>query len=120
MNDGTVNSDPATVQVVATWSVSAAVTSVQNCINIVTSLSPKDFKNANMQKTMINKLNAVIASITAGKYEDALGQLENDILRKTDGCATSGKPDKEDWIVTRTAQGKLYPAVVKTITAVKA
>ncbi len=119
VNDGTVNSDPATAQVVATSNVSAAVASVQNCINIVTSLSPVDFKNANMHKTMINKFNAVIASIESGNYKDALDQLKNDILGKTDGCAKSGKPDKNDWIVTCKAQGELYPAVLIAIAAIE-
>ena len=48
------------------------------------------FKNANMQNTLLNKLNALLANIEAGKYEDALGQLQNDILKKTDRCAIAG------------------------------
>ena len=43
-----------------------------------------------MQNALLNKLNAVIASIQADNYADALAQLQIDILGKTDGCATSG------------------------------
>jgi hypothetical protein len=119
VNDGTANSDPDTVQVLAASDVSAAVAAAQNCIDIVALLRPVDFKNANMQKTMINKFNAVIASIESGNYEDALDLLKNDILGKTDGCAKSGKPDKNDWIVTCKAQGELYPAVLIAIAAIE-
>ena len=47
---------------------------------------------------MQNKLNAVIASLAAGNYADALGLLESDLLGKVDGEATIGKPDNNDWI----------------------
>lgn len=56
----------------------------------------------------------------AGNYADALGQLQNDILGKTDGCANAGKPDKNDWIITCAAQGTVYPYILVAIDAVEA
>ena len=85
-----------------------------------TSLDPNVFKNDNMQNTMINKLNSVIANIEAGNYAGALGQLQNDILKKTYGCANAVAPDKNDWVTTCTAQGSVYPYILIAIDAVEA
>ncbi len=41
--------------------------------------------------------------------------MEADILPKTDGCATQGKPDKNDWIKDCATQRIVYPFVVQTI-----
>ena len=73
-----------------------------------------------MQNALINKLNAVIASVQSGNYTGALGQLENDILGKTDGCANAGAPDNNDWIKDCGAQGLVYPQVLNAIAAVRA
>ncbi len=47
-----------------------------------------------MQNAFINKLNTALANIDAGNYAYALDQLQNGILLKTDGCATTGALDK--------------------------
>ena len=76
---------------------------------------------ANMQNTLINKLNSVIANIQAGNYADALGQLQNDVLGKTDGCANADaleKPDKNDWIINCASQRPVYLKVRDAISAV--
>lgn len=120
VNDGTVDSDPVTIVIQASSEQTVAIEAVQNCIAQVSLLSTSVFKNANMQNTMINKFNAVIANIEAGNYADALGQLQNDILNKTDGCANSNNPDKNDWITTCPAQGSVYPSILVAIDAVEA
>lgn len=104
VNDGTVGSDPSTVQIQVITAETAAILAIQSCETDIASLDPGVFKNSNMQNTLINKLHAVIASIEAGDYNEALGQLKNDILGKTDGCAKSGEPDKNDWILECEAQ----------------
>ena len=120
VNDGTVDSDPSTVQVQVVNTQTAAIQAVQDCEAAITSLESSVFKNANMQNTLINKLNAVIANIEAGNYADALGQLQNDILKKTDGCVTEGAPDKNDWIKNCDAQGSVYPCILHSIEMVEA
>ncbi|KAB2835681.1 MAG: hypothetical protein F9K48_03745 [Candidatus Brocadia sp.] len=120
VNDGTVDSDPVTIVIQASSGQSDAIEAVQNCITQVSLLSPGVFKNANMQNTMINKFNAVIANIEAGNYADALGQLQNDILKKTDGCANTDDSDKNDWITTCAEQGAVYPYILVAIDAVEA
>ena len=54
-----------------------------------------------------------------GLYEDALDKLENDILKKTDGCAETGAPDSTDWILTCEDQAKVYPLVMRAIEIVQ-
>lgn len=120
VNDGDLGSDPSSIQIQVITEQTAAIIAVQDCQEVIVLLDPAVFKNANMQNTMINKLNAVIANIEAGNYADALGQLQNDILKKTDGCANATKPDKNDWITTCPAQGSVYPNILIAIDAVEA
>ncbi len=119
VNDGYVNSDPSTVQVQVITSQSAAINTARDLETLIASLSPDLFKNPNMSNALINKLNAVIASISNGNYSSALDQLQNDILGKTDGCANGGSPDKNDWIKTCEAQNQIYPLVIQTIELVR-
>lgn len=120
VNDGFVDSDPSTIQVQAVTLQTIAIGAIQYTESLITLLSPSDFKNPNMKNTLINKLNTVIANIEAGLYADALGQLQNDILGKTDGCANSGSPDKNDWIINCGAQGIVYPSILDVIAKVGA
>jgi len=120
VNDGTVDSDPNTIQIQAVSLENAAILAVQDCQELIASLDKGVFKNKNMQNTMINKLNAVIENTEKGEYEEALGQLKHDILEKTDGCATAGAPDKNDWIKNCDAQGSVYPCILHSIEMVEA
>jgi hypothetical protein len=119
VNDGFVSSDPSTVQVQAISSQAEATETARELERIVASLSPNQFKNPNMAKALNNKLNAVIANISVGEYRDALDQLGNDILGKTDGCANGGARDKNDWIVSCQGQGQVYPKVLQLIQLVQ-
>ena len=95
------------------------ITDIQDLETTISGFPPTVFKNANMQNTLINKLNEVIAAISAGDYTGALNKLQNDILKKTDGCAVSGAPDKNDWITNCKTQGILYPMIVSIINELK-
>jgi hypothetical protein len=78
-------------------------------------LDPNSLKNANMANALSNKIGQVQAMIDAGNYQAALKKLENDILAKTNGCANSGQPDKNDWIETCQQQEQIYPLIMETI-----
>ncbi|MHC4124955.1 MAG: GLUG motif-containing protein [Planctomycetota bacterium] len=84
-----------------------------NAVDVM--LDPNSLKNANMANALTNKIDEVLAMIDAGNYQAALKKLENDILRKTDGCANSGQPDKNDWIETCQQQAQIYPLIMETI-----
>ncbi len=75
---------------------------------------------SNLQNAMINKLDSVKNSIKAGDYKAALDQLQNDLLAKTDGCASPAKhPDNNDWITNCNAQGHVYPQLLNLGKGVK-
>jgi len=78
-------------------------------------LNPESLKNEKMKNALLNKIDAVLEMIDEGLYEAALNKLQNDILQKTDGCAETGQPDKNDWIITCEEQSEIYPLVVETI-----
>lgn len=120
VNDGIADSDPVTVQVQAVTRMTAAVQSAQTLQSEVASLPPVTVKNESMTNALSNKINAVIANIEAGNYAVALGQLQNDILKKTDGVATIGRPDNNDWITDVETQLVVYPYVKSLIARVKA
>ena len=70
------------------------------------------------KKRLINKLNAVIATVDARNYQEAITKLQNDILAKTNGCAesTPPAPDKNDWIEKCVYQEMIYPELQDIIT----
>jgi hypothetical protein len=82
-------------------------------------LDPDTLKNKNMKNALLNKINAVQQMLDAGRYEEALNKLENDILAKMNGCGETGEPDKNDWIITCEGQSVLYPLIIETIENVK-
>ncbi len=82
-------------------------------------LDPASLKNENMKNALLNKMDAAMAMIDEGLYEDALDKLEHDILAKTNGCAETGEPDKNDWILTCEQQGRVYGLVMETIEYVR-
>lgn len=117
VNDGYADSDPDTIQVQAVSLPTAAIEAVQCTQDVISSLDPSVFKNRNMKKALLNKLNAVLAKIEAGEYADALGKLEHDILGKTDGCGCeiSGAPDKNDWVRDCESQASICPCLFDAI-----
>ena len=120
VSDGLLSSDPSTVQIQAVLFGTEAIEAVQDVMLAVETIDTALLKNANMKKTLTNKLNAVIDKIETGNYAGALGQLRNDIGGKTDGCATTGAPDKNDWIFDCETQSQIYPLVLIAIQEVLA
>lgn len=120
VNDGIVDSDPSTIQVEVITKQSSAINAAQELARQIAALDPSAFKNANMQNALLNKINAVVANIEAGNYQDALDQTQNDIFKKTDGVATIGQIDKNDWITDVESQNIIYPYVIDLINKLKA
>jgi len=112
VNNGSLNSDPSTVNVLVTVTGHSAILSIQKLQTQISDLKPDAFKNANMQNALLNKLNAVIATIDAGDYVDALNQLQQDILGKVTG--------KNSWITNPSAQTQIYKILTPIIAELKA
>jgi hypothetical protein len=115
VNDGTVNSEPSRVTISAVTKQTEAISMVQNEINVINGLDKEVFNNPNNKKALTSKLNAVIEKLENDECQDALKKLENDLLKKTDGCALTGEPDKNDWIIDCQAQAQVYPLIVDAI-----
>jgi hypothetical protein len=111
---GGVGFEPGAVGTIYPWDVSAE-DYLEESIVAIGELAVTDLTNAHSGNALINKIEATIALIEAGLYQDALMKLQNDLLRKMDGCVLTGKPDRNDWIITCEAQQKLYPLIWEAI-----
>lgn len=100
VNDGFEDSDPCNITVVVLSFEDATVIILREIQDTINLMPPDVFKNKNMRNALTNKLNAVLDKIDRGIYGEAYNQLLHDILKKTNGCAGTGAPDKNDWIRT--------------------
>lgn len=115
VNDGQINSDPSTITIAA---VSALDITKEKLIDVSTAISimPKNvFKNDNMANAITNKINSVLLNIDNERYSEAYDKIQNDILRKTDGCADTGNPDKNDWIKDCGSQEIIYSDLMEIL-----
>jgi hypothetical protein len=120
VNDGDMDSEPHVISFTAILDSHAVIVAIQELQHeTIAALDSAAFKNSNMKNTMINKLSSVAANIEAGNYQEALGQLQHDLLAKTDGCATSGAPDKNDWIKDCKDQEEIYGELQQIISWLK-
>jgi len=118
VNDGFIDSVPSNITVVAVSFQDATVATLQETIestNDPDAVSDDAWKNKNMRNSLTNKINSALSLINNGYYEEALDKLQNDILGKTDGCAETGAPDKNDWIRDCDSQNHVYPLVIEAI-----
>jgi hypothetical protein len=120
VNDGVLNSLPATAEIEAVNPHTQLTLNIRSLQSVIAALPPSAFKNPRLQNDLLKKLNAVIRSISAHKYRNALQQLRNDILTRVDGCATAGVPDRDDWIVNCPDQSMVYTPLLNIIAEVKA
>jgi len=93
----------------------AVAITLAEIIEMVNLLDPESLKNKNLINALTNKINATLAMIDEGLYQDARDKLVYDFLQKTNGCADTGEADKNDWIKTCEAQSLVYPLVIEAI-----
>lgn len=113
VNDGVLNSDPSPVTVMAVTTTDGTRLKLLQAIAAIQALDASAFRNINLRKALVNKINAVILAIDQGLYSEALNKVKHDILKKMDGCSRSGVPDKTDWIITCPAQNQVYPLLAE-------
>lgn len=119
INDGTVDSTPASVTISAIARQTTAISLIQDAINALNELDSGVFNNPGNKKTLISKLNTSIEKFEKGDYENALKILKNDVLKKMDGCAANGEPDKGDWITDCDAQASVYFLIQEAIALIR-
>lgn len=104
VNDGFIDSDPSNITVMVISKQDATTLALQDVLVAINDLEKSVFINKNLQKPMTNKINTVLKLVDQGEHYESLEKLNNDVLRKVDGCAESGEPDKNDWIKDCAAQ----------------
>jgi hypothetical protein len=114
VSDGLADSEIASVMVVATTAEGELVEALEAAIDMVNALDPTTFKNKALQKNMAKHIAQALAHVDNGKFQAARNKLEA-VLRKTDGCAASGSPDPNDWIVDCGAQSQVQPLIAEAI-----
>jgi hypothetical protein len=108
VNDGFADSNDS-MMITAISPSEEAVRLLLETIDIVQGLDPAILKNGNLTKdSIINKINVVLDMINDGKYDNAMGKLQNDVIERTDGCTNAGEPDSNDWITTCEGQSEVY------------
>lgn len=81
----------------------------------ITNLASTDFRNTHQQNIFLNKFGVIVEKVEQGFYADAILKLQKDVLKKTDGCAMKGEPDRNDWITSCGAQFEAYKNILKAI-----
>ena len=120
VNDGQLDSEPSVIQVQAISIQTVITDAIKAVQDANTGFNSVVFKNKNMQSAMNNKLNAILSEVAQGDYADALNKLVNDVLKKTDGCANTGAPDKNDWVRDCESQAIIYPLIIDAIEKLQA
>jgi hypothetical protein len=77
------------------------------------------FRTPKNRTALANKIEVALLMIDGGHFAEALNMLENDVLRKVDGWAVKGAPDKDDWVVDCTYQQVLYQRVNRAMSALR-
>ena len=60
-----------------------------------------------------------MVQVRFNKYDGAASTMQKFLVR-TDGCAKTGTPDSNDWVLTCAAQGQIYPQVLNWIQELQA
>jgi len=108
--DGTLN-----VLFITVKDIDAVIALLIQAKDVIVGFPVEVFHNKNAGIPLINKIDAVLAMLDEGNYEEALDKLINDILAKTNGCAEIGMPDNNDWILTCEAQDEVFSLILEAI-----
>ena len=113
VNDGLLDSEPDTATVVAVSYVDAFTQQIDQIIQTINDIPDSAFKNDEHGDNLTRKLSSILTLVTENQeYNAGYVQLENSILKKLDGCALDGTPDKNDWIIPCEYQDQVYPLVI--------
>ena len=119
VSDGELSSVPNIVTITAI-TLEEAVAQVQEALAVALSEIPEDnLSSHNAANVMIKDIGLAINMALKGKYTPALNKLNNNILKRTDGCEVSGAVDGDDWILTCEDQEIVWPLVTRAIELVE-
>jgi hypothetical protein len=117
VNDGIVDSDPSTVQILVNSDHQTAILQRLQRVEIMVGfiMNDSDFRNTRAKTSLLKKIDAVMAQVTKGRYKPAMKGLQKTVLATVDGCAVSGAPDRRDLIIDCTAQTFVYDEITAVI-----
>lgn len=119
VNDGVLDSEVDTINIEVV-SIQDGLTNTLVELGSAVELIPvTSLANENLATTVTNKLNVIVKAINKDNYTGATKKLLNDIISKTDGCSTSGTPDKNDYVTDCDSQMKLYELLTRVVTLTK-
>lgn len=99
----------------ATASMDEIIQKLRDTSRWINNLPSQYFKNGNMKTALADRLNAAMRDISNEQYPEAMRKLDTDIRQRIDGCAQAHKPDKNDWVMTCTAQESAYYLVLEAM-----
>jgi hypothetical protein len=120
VNDCILNSLPATTEIMAVSQQTSVTQQIHNLQGVIINLPPNAFRNVVLKNVMLIELNAVLRSVEEHHYSVALLLLQDVILPQTNGCATTGAPDRNDWIINCPDQSMVYTPLLNIIAEVRA
>lgn len=119
VNDGFLNSLPATAQIAVVSQQTSLIAQIQERQGVIATLPDDGFKFKGARAIMAVELNGVLLSVEKHGYRIALAIIDA-LLAQSDGCATSGAPDRTDLITNCADQSEFYPALLNIEAEVKA
>jgi hypothetical protein len=119
VNDGYLNSLPATAQIAVVSQQPSLIQQIQERQGVIRTLPNDGFKGAWARELISIELNDVLLSLEHKRYSLALLVIKI-ILAQTDGCATTGAPDRTDLITNCSVQSEFYPALLNIEAEVEA
>ncbi len=110
VNDGLINSDPSTLQVVVSADSSSVTDLLQQAIDTINAmpLGRAQFANRAAKHIMTKKLTRAIHNVDHDRLLLAKIQVHL-VLRRLDGCADFGVPDRNDWLNKCVHQNAAHP-----------
>jgi hypothetical protein len=112
---GNVEAEGPSRAVAGVDDVELAVSSLMNTADAIAELPRSAFKGKNSQRAFDNKLNATLALVEDGSYEEALDKTQHDLVAKTDGCAEAGASDRNDWVIDCPSQRVVHSSLLTVL-----
>ena len=103
-------------EVVSKASVLADINALKNTINHL----PNSAFIPGTKTALLSLVSVTELQVKFNLYGGAATTLQKAVLPRMDGCAKTGKPDRDDWVRTCAAQGQLYPQVQSLIQELQA
>jgi len=115
VHDGLISSDPCNVSIEVISRQDRIAEILIEVMRRINGLPGEALKNDNLKGGLTQQVNVGLAMLEKSSFGALANKLENDVLKRLDGCAKEGAPDPDDYITACDAQALVYPLVVEAI-----